>query len=226
MPNLKRKYKIIKQTNENIWGNYDKITKLNRKKWRFFPKSVVNNYVKKKKSTNKVKNKVFYKKKDTLKSKNNSLKTIYKRRLVNKQKFKSFYGNIPYKKLKKKFTKIEKKSKINLINNLIVSLESRLDVFLFRLGFFPSIFHAKQVINHKHIIVNNNVVSHGNYQLKAGDFIRYNGSLENLKLVNVPYSCINKKMGLVLFMRSPVITEIKYPFTGNLKFLFEYLNKK
>ena len=126
----------------------------------------------------------------------------------------------------KPFIKFTKVIKINLINNLIISLESRLDVFLFRLGFFPSIFHAKQVISHKHILVNNIIVSHGNYQLKAGDFIKYNGYLKNLKLVNVPYSCINKKMGLALFLRSPVINEIKYPFTGNLKFLFEYLNKK
>ncbi len=55
--------------------------------------------------------------------------------------------------------------------NFIKIVESRLDVALFRICFFPTIFSAKQWINHKHILVNNSIVSLPGYQLKAGDVI-------------------------------------------------------
>ena len=55
--------------------------------------------------------------------------------------------------------------------NFIKIAESRLDVTLFRICFFPTIFSARQWINHGHILVNNSVINLPGYQLKAGDVI-------------------------------------------------------
>ena len=55
--------------------------------------------------------------------------------------------------------------------NFIKIAESRLDVTLFRICFFPTIFSARQWINHGHILVNNKVITIPYYQLKGGDII-------------------------------------------------------
>ena len=55
--------------------------------------------------------------------------------------------------------------------NFIKIIESRLDVALFRICFFQSISSARQWINHKHILVNNSIVTLPGYQLKGGDII-------------------------------------------------------
>ena len=55
--------------------------------------------------------------------------------------------------------------------NFIKIVESRLDVTLFRICFFPTILSARQWINHGHILVNNSVINLPGYQLKSGDII-------------------------------------------------------
>ena len=112
------------------------------------------------------------------------------------------------------------------MDNLIISLETRLDIFLFRTGLFSSIFSVKQAINHKKIKVNGIIVSYNNYILKPGDFITYDGFFSKRNLISTPYSYINKEKKVIIFLRNPVYKEIKYPFKTNMKFLFEYLNKK
>lgn len=207
MTRNKPKYKIISQTKSNIWGKYNNKNKFNKKKWRTFVKHLD------------LKKKHFFFKKPR------SLKVLYKQRLVNKQKFKSFYGNLSYNKLKTLYNNIKQKNSFNLVDNLIILLESRLDVFLFRSGFFASIFEAKQWINHKKIKVNNNIIHTNNYILKTGDFIEIPENLKVQKIVLLPYNHIDKNSSLLIFLRKPNISEIKYPFKFNSNFLFEYLNK-
>ena len=55
--------------------------------------------------------------------------------------------------------------------NFIKIAESRLDLTLFRICFFPTISSARQWIHHGHILVNNSVVNLPGYQLKGGDII-------------------------------------------------------
>ena len=210
MSNLKKKYKIVKQTSENIWGNFEKIETFNTKQWKSIVRSL------KDKNT----------KASIFNRKDNSLKTLYKRRLMNKQKIKSFYGNMSYKILKKYYVIIKNKNKKNIMDNLLVFLETRLDIFLYRIGLFSSIFNIKQAINHKKIKVNGVIVSYSGYILKKGDYITYDGQFINKNLVNMPYSYVNKEKKIIIFLRNPDYKEIKYPFNMNKKFLFEYLNKK
>lgn len=55
--------------------------------------------------------------------------------------------------------------------NLIKLLESRLDNAVFRLGIAPSRPAARQLVSHKHVTVNGNVVNVPSFQLKPGDIV-------------------------------------------------------
>ena len=152
-------------------------------------------------------------------------KKTFKANLTSKQKFSFFYGNLLTKYLKF----IIKKSLINkqkkMQDFLVHTLESRLDIFLYRSGLFPSIFEAKQWVNHKKIKVNKTIVNNNNYVLKSGDFIEIPTNLKYKKIMLLPYSHIDNNLPILVFLRKPRINEIKYPFKFNSNFLFEYLNK-
>ena len=55
--------------------------------------------------------------------------------------------------------------------NLMTMLESRLDNVVFRMGFARTRREARQVVDHKHILVNGKCVNIPSYQVKAGDVI-------------------------------------------------------
>ena len=55
--------------------------------------------------------------------------------------------------------------------NLMVMLESRLDNVVFRLGFARTRREARQIVDHKHVLVNGKCVNIPSYQIKAGDTI-------------------------------------------------------
>ena len=56
-------------------------------------------------------------------------------------------------------------------SNLIILLESRLDSVIFRMGFARTRKEARQVVDHKHVLVNGKKVNVPSYQCKAGDVI-------------------------------------------------------
>lgn len=93
----------------------------------------------------------------------------YALQLKEKQKAKYTYGV-----LEKQFRKtFEEASRIKGVTgeNLIRLLEARLDNTVFRLGIAPSRPAARQLVSHKHVTVNGEVVNVPSYQLKPGDVI-------------------------------------------------------
>ena len=56
-------------------------------------------------------------------------------------------------------------------DNLMVMLESRLDNVVFRMGFARTRREARQVVDHKHILVNGKCINIPSYQIKAGDVV-------------------------------------------------------
>ena len=65
--------------------------------------------------------------------------------------------------------------------NLMVMLESRLDSIVFRMGFARTRREARQVVGHKHFLVNGKVVSIPSYQIKAGDVIEVKEKARSLQ---------------------------------------------
>ena len=93
----------------------------------------------------------------------------YGLQLREKQKAKFIYGV-----LEKPFLNYFKKaSKMNGMTgeNLMVLLESRLDNVVFRLGLARTRREARQIVDHKHVLVNGKCVNIPSYEVKPGDVI-------------------------------------------------------
>ena len=93
----------------------------------------------------------------------------YGMQLREKQKAKFIYGV-----LEKPFRNYyAKASKMNGMvgTNLMILLECRLDNVLFRMGFGRTRKETRQIVDHKHVLVNGNQVNIPSYQVKAGDVI-------------------------------------------------------
>ena len=96
--------------------------------------------------------------------------SIYKSQLRERKKLALLYGNLSKKEIYRTIQKAEK-YRGALRDNILRVLESRLDVILYRVGFFKSIPTARQWIIHRKILVNQQVVTIAHYQLKSGDVV-------------------------------------------------------
>lgn len=93
----------------------------------------------------------------------------YGLQLREKQKAKFIYGV-----LEKPFRNyFEKAQRMNGMtgDNLMILLESRLDNVVFRMGFARTRREARQIVDHKHVLVNGKQVNIPSYLIKAGDTV-------------------------------------------------------
>ena len=65
--------------------------------------------------------------------------------------------------------------------NLMIMLESRLDNVIFRMGFARTRKEARQVVGHKHVLVNGKCINIPSYQIKAGDVISLSDKAKELQ---------------------------------------------
>ena len=107
--------------------------------------------------------------------------TQYGIRLEEKQKLRFNYG-VSEKQLMN-YVKQAKKIKGATGTILLHLLEMRLDNLVFRLGLAPTIAAARQLVNHKHICVNQSCVSIPSYQCQPGDTLTVKKSTRSEKLV-------------------------------------------
>ena len=90
-------------------------------------------------------------------------------RLREKQKLRYYY-NVQEKQLRRYMNEAIRR-KGNTGENLIEILERRLDSVVRRMNFGRSIWQARQIVNHGHILVNGRKVDIPSYQVRAGDVI-------------------------------------------------------
>jgi small subunit ribosomal protein S4 len=93
----------------------------------------------------------------------------YGLQLREKQKAKFIYGVLekPFRNYYKKADRMQGQTG----TNLMILLESRLDNVIFRLGFARTRKEARQIVDHKHVLVNGKQVNIPSYLVKAGDTI-------------------------------------------------------
>ncbi len=109
-------------------------------------------------------------KKSTRELKRSSRKVSeYGLQLREKQKAKFIYGVLekPFRNYYEK----AKKMKGMVGENLLVLLETRLDNVLFRAGFGRTRMETRQIVDHKHVLVNGKRVNIPSYRVKAGDVV-------------------------------------------------------
>ena len=96
-------------------------------------------------------------------------KSEYAVQLAEKQKAKFLYG-ILERQFRNMFKKASRKEGITG-ENLLQLLEARLDNIVYRLGDAPTRRSARQLVTHKHITVNGNVVNIPSFTVKEGDLV-------------------------------------------------------
>ena len=115
-------------------------------------------------------------------SKKRAKMSEYAVQLLEKQKAKYTYGI-----LEKQFAKIfdrASRSKGITGENLLKFIEARLDNVVYRMGIAPSRSSARQLVSHRHITVNGNVVNIPSYTLKAGDVIAVREKSKSLEVIS------------------------------------------
>lgn len=143
--------------------------------------------------------------------------TLWRLSFKSKQEMKAFYGNIPESVFQKWNKKNKRKGKF-----LINIFETKLDVIIFKINWAMSIYHAKQLISHGHILVNGIKVQTPSYILQPNDLVQVSSNPESRKLIKQivfkKISRINSVIKLIYFRRLP------YFFGGlkNLRNKLEY----
>jgi len=108
-------------------------------------------------------------------------KSEYAIQLMEKQKAKYTYGI-----LEKQFRNMFKKATAaqGITGEVLLQLcESRLDNVAFRMGLSPSRSGARQLVSHRHITVNGNIVNIPSYQLQAGDVVAVREKSKSLETI-------------------------------------------
>ncbi|MGR7813508.1 30S ribosomal protein S4 [Lacinutrix undariae] len=113
-------------------------------------------------------------------------KSEYAVQLMEKQKAKYTYGI-----LEKQFRNMFKKATASqgITGEVLLQLcESRLDNVAFRMGLSPSRSGARQLVSHRHITVNGEIVNIPSYQLKAGDVVAVREKSKSLEAIQTALS--------------------------------------
>lgn len=143
----------------------------------------------------------------------------YGRQLREKQKVKRLYGIL--EKQFRKYVNEALKTKGNTGETLLTILERRLDNVVYRLGFAPSRPAARQLVSHRHVLVNGKKLNIPSYQVRAGEAIglttqameipSIKGALEE-KDHKIP-GWLKRKAAVGMVERKPKMEDISEPIS-------------
>ncbi len=151
-----------------------------------------------------------------------------------KQRLKGYYGNIGEKQFRR-YYKDALRRRGDTGENLIELLERRLDAVIYRLRFVPTVFSARQFVNHGHIRVKGNRVTIPSYQVRDGDVIEMKKKSQELPLVldalqtperDVPdYLEIDLDKLRGTFVRGPKLADVPYPVKMEPNLVIEFYSR-
>ena len=148
-----------------------------------------------------------------------------------KQKLKGYYGDLTEKQFRRIFAEAER-VRGDTGENLIALLERRLDAVVFRAKFVPTIFAARQFVNHRHVRVNGKLVNIPSYRVKEGDVIevrdRSKQLVQVLEAVGLPerdvpdYIEADHSKMTATFVRAPGLADVPYAVQMEPNLVIEY----
>jgi small subunit ribosomal protein S4 len=154
--------------------------------------------------------------------------------LFAKQKLRFYYGDITEKQFRKIYDKASR-IKGDTSEILIELLERRLDAIVYRMKFVPTIFAARQLVNHGHIKVNGKRVNIPSYTVKDGDEISIKEQSKQINLIQeaivsqereIPeYLEVDTKDLKGRFLRAPLMHDVPYPVTMEPNLVIEYYSR-
>lgn len=148
-----------------------------------------------------------------------------------KQKLKGYYGDLTEKQFRRTFAEAERR-RGDTGEILIGLLESRLDAVVYRAKFVPTIWAARQFVNHGHVTVNGRRVNIPSYSVKEGDVIEVRQKSKQLASVleaaglperDVPdYIDVDQSKMVATFTRTPGLGDVPYPVQMEPNLVIEY----
>jgi small subunit ribosomal protein S4 len=151
-----------------------------------------------------------------------------------KQKLKGYYGDLTEKQFRKIYAEAERR-RGDTGEMLIGLLERRLDAVVYRAKFVPTVFAARQFVNHGHVSVNGRRVNIPSYQVREGDVIEVREKSKQLALVleasqsaerDTPdYLKVDHGNMTVTFMRQPQLGDVPYPVRMEPNLVVEFYAK-
>ena len=158
----------------------------------------------------------------------------YGTQLFAKQKLRFYYGDLTEKQFRRIFDKASN-IKGDTSEILIELLERRLDAIVYRMKFVPTIFAARQLVNHGHVKVNGKRVNIASYVVKDGDEISLKDHSKEMLLVQeaivsqereIPeYLEVDIKEFKGRFLRAPLMHDVPYPVTMEPNLVIEYYSR-
>ena len=152
-----------------------------------------------------------------------------------KQKLKGYYGDLTEKQFRKIYAEAERVQG-DTGENLIGLLERRLDAVVYRAKFVPTVFAARQFVNHGHVTVNGQRVNIASYRVKEGDVIAVRDKSRQLAIVLEAVAAGRaRRAGLrrgrppkmtATFVRAcPALGDVPYPVQMEPNLVVEYYAK-
>ena len=135
----------------------------------------------------------------------------YGRQLREKQKVKRIYGVL--EKQFKKYVALALKSKGNTSERLLGLLETRLDNVVYRLGFAPSRPAARQLVSHRHVLVDGQKVNIPSYCVKIGQAVSLASGIKEVSATSKPPTWLEKKALVGRLVREPKREDLVEPIS-------------
>jgi small subunit ribosomal protein S4 len=151
-----------------------------------------------------------------------------------KQKLKGYYGEIREKQFRKVYDEANRR-KGDTSENLIGLLESRLDAVVYRAKFVPTVFAARQFVNHGHVSVNGVRTNVPSFRCKPGDVIEVRQKSKEMIMVleavqlaerDVPdYIDADHSKMTATFTRVPAFSDVPYPVQMEPNLVVEFYSR-
>ncbi|MEM6489819.1 MAG: 30S ribosomal protein S4, partial [Pseudomonadota bacterium] len=151
-----------------------------------------------------------------------------------KQKLKGYYGDLTEKQFRRIYAEAERR-RGDTGGILIGLLEQRLDAVVYRAKLVPTIFAARQFVNHGHVKVNGRRVNIASYRVAEGDLLEIGDKAKQMPLVleaaqsaerDVPeYLAVDHNKGTCTLVRVPTLSDVPYPVMMEPQLVVEYYAK-
>lgn len=151
-----------------------------------------------------------------------------------KQKLKGYYGDVTEKQFRSTYEEAVR-MRGDTGENMIGLLERRLDAVVYRAKFVPTVFAARQFVNHGHVMVNGKRVNIPSYRVKEGDVVEVKEKSKQLPLVleaaasperDTPdYLDVDSNKMTATYVRIPQLMDVPYPVAMEPNLVVEFYSR-
>ncbi|MEM6602547.1 MAG: 30S ribosomal protein S4 [Pseudomonadota bacterium] len=151
-----------------------------------------------------------------------------------KQKVKGYYGNLTERQFRNVYKEADRR-KGDTADNMIGMLEQRLDTMVYRAKLAPTVFAARQFVNHGHFRVNGQRVNIPSYRVRVGDVITVSDRFKENEVLqyaqalqerDIPdYITFDDTKPSAILTRVPTFEEVPYPTQMQPNLVIEFYSR-